>query len=265
MIQNYLKTALRSLMRHKEYSCINILGLAIGMGCVILILLFVQREVGFDQFHTNKDRIYRINIAVTNHQTGARQQRAIGPYRLAKELRLDFTDIPNIVRFAPQGRQLVEYQDKSFYEQGICFAEPDVFQVFTFPLLVGDPATALDDPYSVVITEEIAQKYFGDEEPIGKALTFRNNDFKVTGILAEIPSNSQFQFNMFASMNCAEQVFSRIVLENWGEGYCETFVMLPEGSRPGDFEGRLDSFVQSKLESWSQASPKFVMQPLSEL
>lgn len=265
MLKNYLKTSLRSLSKHKEYSTINILGLAIGMTCVILIMMFVQEELSYDRFHKNKDQIYRVNIAITHPQSGNEQERAIGPYRLAKELKPDFQDIPNIIRFNPQGRSLVKYEDKSFYEQGLCFVDPEVFQVFTFPLLEGDPLTVLEEPFSVVISEEIAQKYYGDEEPIGKILTFSGNNFKVTGILDQIPSNTQFQFNMFASMNAAEQVFSRIVLENWGEGSAETYVMLPNNRHPEDYEARLSAFVNVKLEAWSQASPRLILQPLSEI
>ena len=232
MIRNYLKTAVRGLLKHKEYSLINVIGLAIGMACVILILLFVREELSFDAFHTNKDRIYRVNIATTNPRTGNVNRRAIGPYRLAKELKPDFQDITNIMRIAPQGRSLVQFGEKQFYERGLCFADPAVFEVFSFPLLRGNPATVLDEPFSVVVSEEIAQKYFGKEDPMGKSLTFSDNDFKITGILDEMPGNTQFQLDMFASMNSAEQVFSRIVLENWGEGFVETFVFLPEGKKP---------------------------------
>ncbi|MCG8603430.1 ABC transporter permease [bacterium] len=265
MIRNYLKTAFRSLLKYKEYSLINIMGLSIGMACVILILLFVREELSFDAFHANKERIYRINISTTNPRTGNVNRRAIGPYRLAKELKPDFPDIPNIMRFSPQGRSLVQYEDKRFYELGLAFVDPEVFEVFTFPLLHGNPSTILDEPYSVVISEEIGKKYFGAEVPVGKFLTFRGNDFKVTGVLDRMPGNTQFQFNMFASMNCAEQVFSRIVLENWGEGSCETFVMLPDDQHTQDYEKRLATFIGSKLEGWHQFSPQLELQPLSDL
>lgn len=265
MIKNYLVTAVRNLLNHKEYSIINILGLAIGMASVILIMLFVQEELSYDSFHANKDRIYRLNLAATDHQTGAEIERAIGPYRLASELKPDFADIPYIIRFVPQGRELVQYQDKTYFEQNLCFAEQKVFQVFSFPLLDGDPMTVLERPFSVVITREIANKYFGQEEPVGKFLTFQDNDFEVTGILADIPQNSQFQFKIIASLNAAEQIFSRIVLENWGEGSTETFMMLPENVKPDDLQDRLAAFVETKLADWSRFSPRLRLQPLSKL
>ena len=265
MLKNYLKTAFRSLWKHKEYSIINILGLAIGMTCVILILLYVREELSYDQFHQNKDQIFRLNMSATNPQSGETIERAIGPWRLAKELKPDFPDFEHIVRIAPQGRTLVEYEDKRFVEERLIFADPELLQTFTFPLLQGDPMTVLEEPFSVIITEEIAQKYFGNAPAIGKFLTFEDNLFKVTGILEKIPGNSQFQFEMIASMNSAEQVFSRIVLENWGEGSSETFVMLAKDMRPADYQERLAAFVDSKLESWRAFSPVIVMQPLPDL
>ena len=266
MIRNYFKTAFRGLIKYKEYSIINILGLAIGMACVILILLFVREELSFDQFHKNKDRIYRVNIATTNPQTGEVRERAVGPYRLTKELKPDFPDFSTIIRISPQGRELVVYQEKRLWEEGLAFVEPEIFQTFTLPLLKGDPTKVLNNPYSVVISEETAEKYFGDNEPIGKVLTFHENDFKVTGILDKVPENSQFhQLNMYASMKAGEQLFSRIVKENWGEGSCETFVMLEEGKTPEDYAERFAAFIEVKLGAWRQASPKLVLQPLSKL
>jgi putative ABC transport system permease protein len=235
------------------------------MASVILILLFVQEELSYDQFHINRDNIYRLNIKTTHPQTGVTRERAVGPFRLAKELKPDFPDIPHIIRFAPRGRTLIQYGDERFYEQRVAFVDPDVFQVFDLPLLIGDPKSVLDHPYSIVVSQEVAQKYFGDEEPIGQVLTFQNSDFKVTGLLDQIPGNTQFQFDILASMNCAEQVFSRIVLENWGEGSCETYAMLPVGKKPEDYEGRVTTFIDSKLEAWAEASPELVMQPLSDV
>lgn len=253
------------MWRFRGYTLINMLGLAIGMACVILIMLYVQSELSYDTFHTYKDQIYRLNIQVRNPQTGDVATRAIGPYRLAKELKVDFEDMPHIVRFAPQGRELIEHNDENYVEQNMTFADEDVFEVFSFPLRRGDPKTVLKDPYSIVVTEEIARKYFGDADPIGKTLRMRDSDFAITGIMEEVPENSQFQFNIIASMNCAEQVFSRIVLENWGEGSVETFAMIPEGKKASDYSERLAEFIGVKLESWKSFSPEVKMQALSSI
>lgn len=265
MFKNYVITALRNLLRHKEYSLINIFGLAIGMASVILILLFVREELSFDSFQTNRDRIYRLLLSTTHPKTGNTAQRAVGPYRLTKELKVDFQDFDNIIRFAPDDRLLITHNGEQFYEEKFAFVDEKVFEMFSFELLVGNPETVLQDPFSVVISEDIAQKYFGDENPIGKALNFEDNDFNVTGILAPLPGNTQFDFNMMASINCGEQVFSRIVLDNWGEGFVETYVMLPEGKTTAEYENRLATFVAAKMERMKRFSPKVVMQPLPEM
>ena len=265
MFENYLKTALRNLLRHKQHSFINILGLAIGMASVILILLFVREELSTDRFQTNRDRIYRVLIAATNLHTGATSQRAIGPYRLATELKPDFADFDNIIRFAPDDRLLITHKGETYYEEKFAYVDDKIFEMFSFELLSGNPGTALQDPFSVVISEEIAQKYFGDENPIGKALHLEDNDFNVTGVLAPIPGNTQFDFNILASINCGDQVFSRIILENWGENFVETYVMLPAGKTATEYQDRLDAFIAVKLESWKKYSPQLVLQPLGEM
>jgi putative ABC transport system permease protein len=265
MLVNNIKIALRNLLHHKKYSFLNIFGLAIGMACVILILLFVKEELSYDRFHTNGDRIYRALFKFTLPNKGESDVNAIGPYRLADELRPDFPDLASIIRFAPSEEQLVTHNDETFYEGKFAFVDDGIFRTFSFELLSGDPETALKDPFSVVISPEIAQKYFGDEEAVGQTLHFEENDFMITGILAPNPGNTQFDFNILASMNCSEQIFNRIVLENWGEGFVETYILLPEGSTHTDYKERLANFVAVKLASWEKASPEIILQPLSEI
>ncbi|MCB9048353.1 MAG: ABC transporter permease [Lewinellaceae bacterium] len=264
MFRNYLKTAIRNLWRFRGYTLINILGLAIGVACVLLILLYVQTEVGFDRFHEKRDRIYRLTLSISNPQTKENLQRAIGPYRLAEEMKVDFSDF-TLIRFASQSRELIELDEELFTEEGFAFVDPEVFQVFHFPLLSGSPDHVLDKPYSVVLSQSAARKYFREANPIGKSLLIRDQPFEVTGVMEDIPDNSQLKFEVLASMNCARQVFSRIVLENWGEGYVETFAMIPEGKQPADYEKALTAFVDAKLEGWEQFSPRIAMQPLSKM
>ncbi len=265
MFRNYLKSALRNLWRYKGHSAINILGLAVGMTCLILIMLYVKSELSYDRFHVNRDRIYMLNLKVTNPQTGEKINSAIGPYRLADELKVDFDDFDEIVRIAPRGGEYVEVEDKIYIEEHLAFVDPELFDVFTFPLLEGNAADALDDPYSVVVTPKIAQKYFGDRNPIGQTIRMRDLDFNITGILQEIPEQSQFQFDILVSMNCAQQAFSKVVLENWGEGYVVTFVKVPENMTAETYRERLAEFVGVKMEDWKDYSPVLAMHPLSDL
>ncbi len=265
MLKNYFKSALRSLWKHKSHSTINILGLAIGMACVVLILLYVKSELSYDKFHEKIDQIYLLNIQTTNPQTGDVSKRAIGPYRLKDELDVDFTDLEAVVRIAPQNRERIDVGTDTYYEENLAFVDPEIFSVFTFPLIQGDKLTALDNPYSLVLTADIAKKYFAGEDPMGRVVKIRGEDFVVNGILADIPKQSQFQFDIMVSMNCAPQLFSRIVLENWGEGYVWTFASLPPDKNPDDFDERLSDFVSVKLEGWAAFSPVLDMHPLKSL
>ena len=216
-------------------------------------------------FHQHRKQIYLLNIQTTNPQTGEQSKRAIGPYRLADELAVDFPDFEQVIRFAPQGRELVDVGDQTFEEENLAFVDHEVFQAFTFPLVEGNPSTALEDPYSVVITAAIAKKYFGDDSPMGKMIRIREHDFLVSGIMEEVPDQSQFKYDILVSINCAEQVFSRIVLENWGEGSVWTFVKIPKGQTQDDFTKRLSEFTSIKLQDWKDFSPVIGMHSLTDL
>ena len=265
MLRNYLTSACRNLWKNKGYTLINILGLALGMACVMLILMYVQSETTYDNFHPNKEDIYLFDIQVKVPQSGDIRKRAIGPYRLADELKVDFPDIEHIVRFAAQGREAVGYNDQLFLEEQLTFVDPEVFQVFHLPLVTGDPLEVLKDPFSVVMSQDAAKRYFANENPIGKTLQIRDEDFVVNGVMEDIPKNSQLQFDILVSMNCAPQIFSRIVLENWGEGSSWTFAKLPSGKTRADYRDRLASFTADKLEAWSELSPQLNLNPLPKL
>ena len=240
------------------------MGLAIGMTCLILILLYVKSELSYDRFHEYKSQIYLLDIKTTNPQTGEQAKRAIGPYRLADELSVDFSDFEQVIRFAEQ-TESIEVNEETYIEENLAFVDPEVFKAFTFPLIKGSPDHVLDDPYSVVISQEIATKYFGDDEAIGKMIQIRDHDFAITGILKKIPDQSQFQYDILVSMNCAEQVFSRVVRENWGEGYVWTFVKVPRGKSAEDYTERLADFTSVKLADWESFSPVIEMHPLTDL
>ena len=224
MLRNYFKVAVRNMLRHRGYSIINITGLAIGMACCVLIVLWVQDELSFDRFHENAGDIYRViqDINFADHSTTwAITQGPLGP-----ALRDDFPEIENMVRLARRGMRLT-YQEISFDER-LVLADGSIFDVFTFPLLRGDPKTALSDPLSLVLTEDMALKYFGEEDPIGKTLKVDNRfDFKVTGVLKEVPRNSHIRFDFLIPF-----VFGRVLnytVDRWGNSQFTTYVQLQEG------------------------------------
>ena len=266
MLKNYLTIALRTLMRHKGYSLINILGLSIGMTCCVLMLLLVQDELSYDKHHQNANRIYRITMQTQNPQTGEINQRLLGPYLLAEALKTDMPELP-VVRFSRSNATL-QYGEKRFTENRAFLAEANVFDMFTFPLIKGDAKTALQEPFSVVITQETAQKYFGNEEPIGKVLTLNNeHELTVTGIFEDRPENMHFQFDIFGSMNAAPRLFNRLRLENWGEGSVYTYVMLPPNTTPKSLEAPLLTFAKKHFgeETVEEYNAKLHLMPLTDI
>lgn len=264
MFRNYLTSAIRNLLKYKAYSLINILGLAIGMTCCIMIMLFVQNELSYDQSHENKDRIFRVELRNRNLQTGEINEWTIGPYRLAEALRVDFPEISRVIRFSAQSRVLIHRGEKMFREEHFHLVDPGVLEAFTFPLLRGNPQTALQEPFTVVITEEIANKYFGNEDPMGQVLTYEDHDFKVTGILDEVPANTHLPIDLLSSMTVADQLFSRIVLENWSEMSVYTYVFLPPNMDAAEIEKRFPAFVEKHLPNWA-ASVSIFLRPLASI
>ena len=200
MLSNYFRTALRNLLKYKFYMFINILGLAIGLTCFLFILVYVNDELSFDEFHEKGDQIYRVNFLgrifdqeMDLPQTGD----PYGPFMMD-----NFPEVINQVRLQNRGGYLVKYGDRSYKEEDVIIADSTFFEVFTFPLLEGDPKTVLTKPNTMVITPEIAKKYFGEENPVGKTLKISNrDDFLVTGVMKPMPANSHLDYNIILSMS----------------------------------------------------------------
>lgn len=266
MLKNYLTVALRNLLRYKAYSLINILGLAIGMTCCVLILLLVQDELSYDTHHQNANHIYRIQIQTQNPQTGEMRQRVIGPYRLAEALNVDMPDL-TVVRFN-QRSETVRYKQNRFTENRFFLTDPNVFDVFTFPLITGNAQTALQDPFSVVITQEMARKYFGNDNPMGKTLDIgQDQPLTVTGVLEDRPENMHFRFDFLGSMNAAPTLFNRLQLENWGEGSVYTYVQLDPNVTPQSLESTLHALAKKYFgeEVVDKYRAKLSLMPLTDI
>ncbi|MCI0616887.1 ABC transporter permease, partial [bacterium] len=195
MLKNYFKTALRNLLKYKNHSLINILGLATGIACCILILLFVRNELSYDTFHAKKDQIYR---AFCSLDLGARQLTTPNfPMPFGPALAAEIPEIQATVRFQKR-TAVVRYQDNLVREE-LLFSDPAILQVFSFPLLAGDPAKALQSSGGLVISRAMAQKYFGSEDPLGKQISLRLSEqelpFFVSGVAENIPENSSIKFD----------------------------------------------------------------------
>ncbi len=184
MIRNYFKTAFRNVLRYKFISFINLFGLTVGLTCCLLILTYILNELSYDIYNKNANNIYRVERTFLNPETGmlSLELGAVAP-PFAPLLQNDFKEIKKITRFLDGGTTALRYNEKRFNEQGVYFADENLFDVFNVSITRGNPTKALNDPYSVMLTEEVAQRYFGKEDPINKIIRLDNQfNFKVTGI-----------------------------------------------------------------------------------
>ena len=237
MIKSYLKIVLRNFKRQKGYSFINISGLAIGLASFLMIMMYVKDEFEYDKFNENAENIQRIYFDA--RFGGSDLKTPHSPPPLAATFTDEYPDVLLATRIHsnPTGDNVVKYEDRAFNESGFMYADSNVFKVFTFPMLLGNPETALVKPNSVVITESIARKYFGSEYPIGKTLNVDlDTDFQVTGVIADIPGNSHFHFDFLASFNTLEVSRS----DRWTSWGYYTYLLLQDGTVAEDLLKRMN-------------------------
>ena len=251
MLQNYLTTALRNLLRHKGYSAINVLGLAIGIACCILIMLYVQDELSYDRYHEKRDRIYRLAESAT--VAGRPIEAAITPAPWAPVLAEEYPEIEQITRIKPPGsRWLIRYKENRFYERYFIFADSSVFDIFTIPLVQGDAGSVLAEPHAVVLSESMVDKYFGDENPIDKVITGDDlYKFTVKGIMRDMPGNSHLHFDFLASYAslAPNNLYNEpATMQTQGFNHdLYTYLLLREGAAPEDLEGKFPAFLDKHL------------------
>jgi len=276
MLSNYFKTAFRNIWRHRVHSILKITGLAVGMSCTIIILLWVRFEFSFDRYHENADRIYRL---VTEFHFGSLQgEYAVSNHAAGPTIQKDYPEVEKAVRFHPVwGSSLVRYNDRQFVERSLFYADNTAFNVFTLPLLRGDPESALAAAYSVVITKGVAAKYFGDEDPLGKVIKIGNvmhsnlhnePNFTVTGVVKRWPLNSHFNFDMLLS-------FETIYVGNeeqrgrWTKDIDNyTYLLLTPNIDYRELEKKLPALVKGNLRKDIQdlgASFDLFLQPLTRI
>jgi putative ABC transport system permease protein len=183
---NYLKIAFRNLKKNKGYSLINILGLAVGITCCVIILLYVRNELGYDKFYKNADSIYRVYVKSSINGQESRNCKTAAP--LGNTLVRDFPEVITFTRIGFFGNHVLKYEDKIYRERCLYTADSNFFDVFTLPLIIGNPKTALHLPNSIVLTQSAAQKYFGNEDPVGKILyADSQGSYMVTGLMKDFP------------------------------------------------------------------------------
>lgn len=275
MFRNYLTVAIRNLLRHKVYSAINMMGLTIGIVCSLAILLFVRHELSYDTHHKNADRIYRATLE-WHYENSSTGYYGTTSGLLATTLLQNYPAIEQVVRL--HNVEAINFNDlfikskrTSAYEDHGFVTDTSVFKVFSFPLLYGDEETALKEPFSIVLTEKMGQKYFGKENPINQVLTLQDTlQFKVTGILAPIPKNAHFTFDFlisFESLNHTQASFMNRWMQ-WGNLGWHTYVLLKESASYDEIETHVQTITQQYGTAYEKEHKiRFVhhLQPLSDV
>ncbi len=238
MWKNYLKTAIRNLLRHPGFSLLNLAGLSIGISVSLLLMLWVQRELRFDRFHKSLPRLYQVHLEGT--ENGERQASNIIPYRLVPEMMKTFPEIVDGTRLQSSENTVVTYGDLVFNENRVILTDPGFFNLFDFPLLVGDPKEALQDPLSVMITQSTATKLFAGDDPIGKMLQINNEElYRVTGIVEDPPGESSIQFDYIFPLS----ILGERVLNSWSYEL-EGMILLEPGVNIEDFRAKIKSSLR---------------------
>lgn len=243
MFKNFIKITLRNIATHKIYTSINILGLAIGIGCALLIAVYVEHECSYDRFHKDYDRIYR--IAISSKMEGNEIHGAVSPSPMAQALRDDIDEIEDATRIARFGAWLVTSDKISNNEDNMLFADTNFFDIFSYEILKGNPDTALCKPNCVMLTESAVKKYFGDEDPMGKKLEIEDDStfYTVTGIIKDLPSNTHIHFDLLGSLITYDKYFKG----NWLSNNFYTYFKIAEGSQINKIEKKINGFVNKYL------------------
>jgi putative ABC transport system permease protein len=242
MLKNLLKIALRTIAKEKTYSAINILGLTIGITCSLFLLMYILDELSFDRYHKNAENIYRVVSNIKEPDNAFTW--AVAQIPLAEEVRDNYPEVVNAVRFFGTGRTLYKNGDKQFYEDNFFLADSTVFDMFNYEFINGDKATALDNSFSLVLTEKVAIKYFATpEEALGKSIqNQRGEEFKITGVLKDVPLNSHFRFDGLISRNTQPGYQG-----SWGNFGVGTYLQLPEGYDLAKMNASLDTIIKEKV------------------
>ncbi len=238
MLKYYFKIAIRNLKKDKGNSLINILGLTVGIACCIVILLYIQNELGYDKFYKNADSIYRVYIKSSINAQQSCNCKTAAP--LGNTLVRDFAEVITSTRIGFFGNHVLKYKNKLYRERHLYTADSNFFDVFSLPLINGNPKTALSQPNSIVMTQSIAKKYFGDENPVGKILkTDSQSSFMVTGLMKDFPAASSFRCDILLSMS----TYPATKNNDWLNMSYITYIVLRQGTDPVVLQRKLSKIV----------------------
>ncbi len=262
MLKNYFTMTLRNIRKHKLHSFINIVGLSIGVAVCLIVFLWVQDEFGYDRFHANKSEIAQVYSKML-YSGGDSQINTGSYYPLAKVLKEECPEIKEAIRYEPATGLRFSHGDKQFSNDAVGLADPSFFAIFTFPFTAGSPATALAENYSIIISESMAKKYFGNEDPIGKTITLLDDfDLQVTGVMADVPKQSSFQFDcvMPYALKFAPNFQEP---DHWGGNPLSTYVLLHKDVDHFEVEKKITAIAE-KYAQWETAEVTFHLHPLTK-
>jgi len=261
MFKNLIKTALRNIFKDFGYSSLNILGLTLGITSALFLIIYIADELSYDKYHENAERIYRISSHITESDDEFTWNIAQIPF--APQVVEDYPEVEHAVRFIDGGRNLYTYEDKEFYEEEFYFADSNVFDVFTYEFIQGNPANALYEPNNIVLTETIANKYFGNKDPMGESLTQGDQTYKVTAVIKDVPFNSHFRFDALMSRRSLPQQFG-----HWGNFGVFTYLLLPKDMDYKQFESKLSGMYDKYMAQIFERlgiSVEYILEPITDI
>jgi len=261
MLFNQIKLAIRNITKDFGYSLINILGLTIGISSTLFLLIYVFDELSYDTYNEHKDDLYRVisNISETDDAFTW----VVAQIPFAPQVKQDYPEVEDAIRFEGIGKSLFKYEDKQFYDSDVEYVDSTVFEVFSYKMIAGDPKTALNEPNSIVLTESFSQKFFGDENPMGKIITNEDRSLKVTGLMEDVPHNSHFKFSGLISWTTIEER-----RESWGNFGLYTYLKLKPGTDPVAFDKKLEEMYDKFMAEIFEQYGVFIdyeLQPVTKI
>ncbi len=241
MLKNLIKTAVRHILKHFGYSVLNILGLTLGISSALFLIIYVADEISYDHYHEKADRIYRVSTTIKEPDdkfTWIVAQIPFGP-----QVVHDYPEVQSFVRFIPMPRALYKFEDKEFNEENFFYVDSTLFDIFSYKVIKGEVKSALLAPKKIILTEKIANRYFGKSDPIGKTLTTGNDTYEVTGVIQDVPSNSHFRFDAVASRNNLPKQ-----LGSWGNFGVYTYLLFPANFDVKAFETKMQGMYETYMK-----------------
>jgi len=252
MFKNYIKSAFKNIKKQKGFSFINIIGLGVGIASCILIFLWVNNQLSYDQFHKNSDSLYALSF----NDGGSNMASPVSVY-----LKKNYPQIINTSRFKNTGRTRVRANDKDMMEDGAAFVDPSFLQMFSLDFLKGDPRSALKQPNNIVLTRSFAQKYFSTQDPIGKTMTIFGEDFKVTGVIKDYPTNSHLKFKFLVSFELFKK-FGNPNLKKWHFKWHEAYIQLHPEADLNIINKKISGLIQKFTKTESR---ELLLRPITRL